>query len=261
MSNADQDDLADLAPDAGAGVSDDEAKDDEAKDGGARPMRQRTSLLRRAVLDTAAQMFAEKGYLGANLGAIANALGMSRPGLYYHFPSKELLLGEIIDELTLSSERQLAAIAQENSEDPEAALRLVVQATTLWLLDHRIYFLALDRSEKDLPDELRKANEASKRKNLNYMIEIIDHGVRIGKFRPIDPHVAALAIAGMRNWGAWWYQPDGRLTALEIADIISDMAVRSVVRSDPYRSRSDSVADALRILQEDVSHLGFLMKG
>ncbi len=93
------------------------------------------------------------------------------------------------------------------------------------------------------------------------MVEIIEHGVRIGKFRPIDPHVAALAIAGMRNWGAWWFQPDGRLSAAEIADIISDMAVRSVLRTDPYRSRSENVTDALRILQEDVSHLSYLMKG
>jgi AcrR family transcriptional regulator len=226
----------------------------------ARPMRQRTSLLRRAVLNTAAQMFAEKGYLGTNLRAIADALGMSRPGLYYHFPSKERLLEEIIEELTLSAERQMTAIADEKASDPEQALRMVIHSTTLWLLDHRIYFLALDRSEKDLPDDLRAANEESKRKNLHLMVEIIEQGVKIGRFRPVDPHIAALAIAGMRNWGAWWYRPDGRLSAAEIADTISDMAVRSLLRPDAYRSRSDSITDALRILHEDVSHLSYLMR-
>ena len=137
---------------------------------------------------------------------------------------------------------------------------MVIHSTTLWLLDHRIYFLALDRSEKDLPDNLRAANEESKRKNLHYTVEIIEHGVRTGRFRPVDPHIAALAIAGMRNWAAWWYHPDGRVPAAEIADIISDMAVRSVLRPDAYRSRSDNIADALRILHEDVSHLSFLMR-
>ena len=101
---------------------------------GARPTRQRTTQLRQAMLEAAAQMFADKGYLGTNLRDIADALGMSRPGLYYHFPSKEKLLEAIIEELTLSSERELARIAREKQGEPEEALRLVVRVTTLWLL-------------------------------------------------------------------------------------------------------------------------------
>ena len=154
----------------------------------------------------------------------------------------------------------MVQIALEKEGDPEEALQMIVRATTLWLLDHKLYFRVLDRSEQDLPSDLREANEASKRTNLEYMVGIIERGIAIGKFRPVDPHVAALAIAGMRNWAAWWYHPDGRLSAIEIADQIADMAVRSVLRSDAHRSRSDNVVDALRILQEDVSHLSYLVK-
>ena len=242
-----------------------ESKDDDSAaflddEGAGRRTRQRTEVLRRAILDTAANLFAEKGYLGTNLRAIADALGMSRPGLYYHFPSKEKLLEAIIEELTLSSERQLVQIAREKEGDPEEALQLIVRATTLWLLDHQLYFRVLDRSERDLPADLREANEASKRTNLEYVVGIIERGIAVGKFRPIDPHIAALAIAGMRNWAAWWYRADGRLSATEIADQVADMAVRSVLRSDAHRSRSDNLADVLRILQEDVSHLAYLIR-
>jgi AcrR family transcriptional regulator len=233
------------------------APEDES---GARPTRQRTTQLRQAILDIAAQMFADKGYLGANLRDIADALGMSRPGLYYHFPSKEKLLEAIIEELTLSSERELARIAREKQGEPEEALRLVVRTTTLWLLDHQVFFRVLDRSESDLPADLKAANETSKRKNLAHLVGIIEHGIAVGKFRPIDPHVAALAVAGMRNWAAWWYKPGGRLTATEIADLLAEMAVRSVRRVDAHRSRSEKIHDALRILREDVSHLDYLIK-
>jgi AcrR family transcriptional regulator len=227
---------------------------------GARPTRQRTTQLRQAMLETAAQMFADKGYLGTNLRDIADALGMSRPGLYYHFPSKEKLLEAIIEELTLSSERELARIALEKQGAPEEALRLVVRTTTMWLLDHRIFFRVLDRSESDLPAELRASNEASKRKNLAHLVGIIERGIAVGRFRPLDPHIAALAIAGMRNWAAWWYKPGGRLTATEIADMLAEMAVRSVRRVDAHRSRSERIEDAIRILREDVSHLDYLIK-
>jgi AcrR family transcriptional regulator len=227
---------------------------------GARPVRHRTTVLRRAMLETAAEMFAEKGYVGTNLRDIADALGMSRPGLYYHFPSKEKLLEAIVEELTLSSERQLMKIAQEKEGEPEEALRLVTHATTLWLLDHQVFFRVLEGAENDLPVELRASNEASKRTNLDYFVCIIERGIAAGKFRPVDSHVAALAISGMRNWTAWWFKADGRLSGLEIANIISDMAVRSLLRSDAHRTRSDSVANVLRILQEDVSHLAYLIK-
>ncbi len=226
----------------------------------AKPVRHRTTVLRRAILDTAAAMFAEKGFVGTNLRDIADALGMSRPGLYYHFPSKEKLLEAIVEELTLSAERQLVKITEDKGGEPDQALRLVVQATTLWLLDHQVFFRLLDRAESDLPPELKVSNEESKRKNLQYFVGIIERGIAGGKFRPVDPHIAALAIAGMRNWAAWWYKADGRLTAQQIAEMIADMAVKSVLRSDAHRSRSDTLADAVRILQEDVAHLDYLLR-
>src|SRR6202035_6134138 len=86
------------------------------KDG--RAIRQKTPIVRKAVLDTAAALFAERGFGGTNLRVIADELGMSRPGLYYHFPSKEKLLEAIIEELTLSSERELERIAREKKGEP-----------------------------------------------------------------------------------------------------------------------------------------------
>src|SRR5712672_1759907 len=122
---------------------------------GARPIRQRTTQLRQAMLEAAAQMFADRGYVGTNLRDVADALGMSRPGLYYHLPSKEKILEAIIEELTLSAESQLVEFAANQDGDPEEALRLVMGAATLWLLDHHVFFRVLDRSEADIPPELR----------------------------------------------------------------------------------------------------------
>ena len=224
-----------------------------------RATRQKTPIVRKAVLDTAAALFAERGFGGTNLRDIADELGMSRPGLYYHFPSKEKLLEAIVEEVTLSSERQIAALSEEKSDDPEAALRVIVSMTTRWVLEQHTLFKVLDRSEADLPEDLRASNEASKRAILEHFTRLIDLGIKSGRFRPIDSHVAALAISGMRNWVAWWYKPNGRLSSNEIADIIAEMAVRSLLRSDSHRARSERLDDAMRVLQEDVAHLTRLM--
>ena len=51
-------------------------------------------LLRRAdaIVDAAANVFAERGYHGTTTQAIADVLGMRQASLYYYFPSKEAAL-------------------------------------------------------------------------------------------------------------------------------------------------------------------------
>ena len=72
---------------------------------GARPARRTLSLVagtrklrgearREQILDVAMRAFAEQGFRGASLAAIAAEAGISEPGLLHHFPSKrELLFG------------------------------------------------------------------------------------------------------------------------------------------------------------------------
>ncbi|WNM31929.1 TetR/AcrR family transcriptional regulator [Streptomyces sp. Li-HN-5-11] len=51
-----------------------------------------TRTRREEVLDTAFEMFAERGYRGASLNAIAERVGLTRQGVLHYFPSKEQLL-------------------------------------------------------------------------------------------------------------------------------------------------------------------------
>ena len=221
----------------------------------ARAGRQRTPMIRRNVLDAAAELFAERGYGGTNLRDVADRLKMSRTALYYHFPSKEKLLEALIEEVTVATEQQYQQLATQQDLDPEHALRRVTSLTARWVMNHRILFRVLDRSEAEIPPDLRRSHAASKRSILFNLVSIIERGIRSGVFRPDDSHVAAFAILGMCNWTAWWFKPDGRLSEHDIAEIFAEMATRMLVRSDAHRSRSDRVSDALRILKEDVAHL------
>src|SRR5579864_7567060 len=46
----------------------------------------------RKILESATQVFCEKGYAGASMRDIARATGMSLAGMYHYFGSKERLL-------------------------------------------------------------------------------------------------------------------------------------------------------------------------
>lgn len=52
---------------------------------------------REAILDAAVDLLGEVGYHGMSLRDVARNVGISHPGVIYHFPSKEALLMSVVD--------------------------------------------------------------------------------------------------------------------------------------------------------------------
>lgn len=84
---------------------------------GTAPARPRRDKL----LEAAAALFAERGYNSVTLGDIGGAAGISGPGVYRHFKSKESLLGELLVDV---SERLLASAEQRVASSASAAQAL-----------------------------------------------------------------------------------------------------------------------------------------
>ncbi len=108
----------------------------------ARPARRRSSdrgTRREEILDGASEMFAEHGYDGASLRQIAAHIGISHPGMLHHFPSKESLLGAVIDRLEAHAQAALDHV-DDISADPAALVRALDE---LWNpASHPIQLLA-----------------------------------------------------------------------------------------------------------------------
>jgi AcrR family transcriptional regulator len=126
----------------------------------ARPARRRSSdrgARREEILDGAAEMFAEHGYDGASLRHIAAHVGISHPGMLHHFPSKESLLGAVIDRLEAHAQAALDHV-DDIGADPAALFRALGE---LWNpASHPIQLLAsLDAGavSRDNPGRFRMA--------------------------------------------------------------------------------------------------------
>jgi AcrR family transcriptional regulator len=51
---------------------------------------------RERILEVAARLFSERGFAGTSTRDIADALGVTKAALYYHFASKDAILGELV---------------------------------------------------------------------------------------------------------------------------------------------------------------------
>ena len=60
------------------------------------PSTDRAEITRHHILEVAALAFAERGYAGASLNDIIKDAGVTKGGLYFHFPSKEALALEVV---------------------------------------------------------------------------------------------------------------------------------------------------------------------
>jgi AcrR family transcriptional regulator len=110
---------------------------------------------RQQILDTAAELFARRGFHGVSVAELGAACGISGPALYKHFASKD----EVLAEMLVSISEELLSVGTEcvrNASEPEAALQALVEWHVDFALAHQALIVVQDRDWSSLPDEARE---------------------------------------------------------------------------------------------------------
>lgn len=120
----------------------------------ATPPTDRGRRRREAVLDAAAELFLRHGFHGTSVDDLGAAAGISGPGLYRHFPSKDALLMAVLDRLW----RQLRpAIERSAGLGGDRALEALLEAHLDLVLGQPAALVLLLRELRHLPDDYRAA--------------------------------------------------------------------------------------------------------
>ena len=78
---------------------------------------------RNRILDAAEHLFSEHGVSRTSLEDIAQAAGVTRGAIYWHFKDKRDLVAAMVDRVTLPMEAMVARSSDESVEDPIASLK------------------------------------------------------------------------------------------------------------------------------------------
>ena len=180
------------------------------------------------VYRTAARIILQKGYDATSVSDIAEALGITKAGLYHYIKGKTELLYEIMKYGLEELDREVLVPAQQ-IEDAEERLRFVITThARIVTRGDGVVTILVDEARALTPAQNRTVVRM-KRKYIDCLRVTLDELKKQRKLRDVDTTVAAFSITGAINWLSRWYRPDGKLTADEIAQQIAEIAFRGVL--------------------------------
>lgn len=192
------------------------------------------ALREESILQAAAACFGEQGYRATTLETVAERLGISRVTLYRYCPSKEELLIRVFERSIAIFQRGLRQICAQDVP-PEEKVRQIIRHQVRLMADHRNFLSVFFSEEGNLPPEMAQ-RARTERRAYDALIEgVIREGVEAGRLAPLPPKLLSFALLGMCNWLYQWYQPDGPLSADEVARIFITLAEHGYLRGDPQQ--------------------------
>jgi AcrR family transcriptional regulator len=201
-------------------------------DGTMSQTRARSGTRRDEILDAAAGLFAERGYHGVSIDDLGAAVGMSGPGIYRHFASKEDVLAQMLLRISqrLLDEGSRRVVAAASASD-------ALDALLRWHVDFALGQPALItvqfRELGNVPEPARRQIRRLQRLYVEEWVTVLSEvlpGASQARLR-----TATHAAFGLLNSTPYSIGVPGaaELGAAAMADLLHAMAHAALLAADP----------------------------
>jgi len=180
------------------------------------------------VLTSAARLFAEDGFAATSVRAVAERARLTKAGLYYHIKEKEDLLFRIC-ERSIQEILDGARAALVRESDAASRLTALVRNHCGFFFRHPHNLTVLNRDMGALTGAQREAIRALEMEYLELIREVFRLGQKQGRFRKLDPTVAAFGLLGVLNTFDRWYDPAGPVKPEALVEQVETLLMRGVV--------------------------------
>ena len=155
------------------------------------------------VFRAAAELMVEKGYGGTSIGDIAQAVGMTKAGLYHHISSKQDMLYQILNHAMDELDRVVSTPVR-SIEDPEQRLRQLIRLHIQGSIEHGLAFTALMSEINHLAAKQQKQIRGRIEQYHALIRETLRELADSGRLRSLDIDIATMhimkTITGIARW-------------------------------------------------------------
>ena len=194
----------------------------------------------------AAEIMCRKGYEATSMNDIADAVGLTKAGIYHYIRGKENLLFAImsyamdmVDQDVMTPARKLA--------DPEQRLRTIVERHSRRIVEVGGAVTILLEEMNALTPAHRSTIRGRKRAYFELIRWTLVQLAAEGKLRDVNPTVATFSLLGIILWISRWYRPDGNLTPQEVLDSVVETALNAVLRTGEDQERRKPAVERTKV--------------
>lgn len=180
------------------------------------------------IFEVACRLFAQRGFDGVSMRDIAAECGISKATLYHYFPDKDSILRPLAMGTTKS-----IFVHVSKYDDPTkpalARLRVFLVETANFFEKFRWAWIAGSTAFWSDPKARARKERIGWRDRYEQLLrDILQAGIESGEIKVQDVAMAGRFVLGSINWMARWYDPEGPLTAAEVAEQFCDMIVGGI---------------------------------
>ncbi|MEO8739877.1 MAG: TetR/AcrR family transcriptional regulator [Casimicrobiaceae bacterium] len=203
----------------------------------------RGGISRQAVLDTAARLFRQRGYAATSLRDIAGECDMKAGSLYYHFPSKDAIVAEVLRvgvESVFDDVRQ-SVLKLPSDASASTLIGTAVEAHLKSMLALQDYTSANLRIFAHVPKAIRGEHLHLRDAYERFWASLFARCSKSGAFDvERDLHLARFFLIGAMNGSLEWFDP-ARTPIETVASELTNMLLFGLcrrTRADPPRLRT-----------------------
>lgn len=209
----------------------------------AEPKTARAEQTRRAILTRAVDLASVEGLEGLTIGRLADALSLSKSGLFAHFGSKEDLQLAVVE----AAREVFAAAVLERGEDGPSGLSRLIRLARAWLryiekvpFRGGCFFAAVSSEVDDRPGRVRDRVVDLTRCWLDLLQKEADAAIDEGNLEPdADPAQVAFEIHAFVQEANWSFQLHGDPAAFRRASTAIHRTLATVVTDRGLRVLAD----------------------
>ena len=189
----------------------------------------------------AAQLFCTRGFAATSMANIADAVGITKAGLYHFVESKEELLYTLMSFSMERLEQDVIAPAMKIEEPTRrlvAIVRLHLQLVMLVTTPVGNPLTIILEEPVGLGAERASEIKARKVAYTNFVRETLDEIKAAGGLVDVDTRIATFFIIGTILRVARWHRPGGTLPVERLIDQLCAMTLRGVLLDDSHFTQS-----------------------
>jgi AcrR family transcriptional regulator len=184
------------------------------------------------ILKAATELFASKGFDGTSVRSIAKKSGLSVPGMFHYFSSKEEILYEIMTLFTDYSYKKIMEIYSADI-DPIEKLSEICQFYVEQYAGHKHQLTILISERKSLIPEHQQICITKERDFVKALKNLFKELARRKVLKPIDHSILAFIFFGMVHWTYRWYNAEAKRGTRpnQLGIIFSEVFLRGILTS------------------------------